>query len=468
MSFAVPAETAFALGNALVEPDATNIVGIDKAHELLATESEKIIFEKLVAQPALTLYAQPAETLGLVGIRPKGAPSVGSELGHPLAQRLRDAWGSTAIGQRLRRGEKLDSAGREDLREFGRACSITQLLDDERQLLIDAIMPKRPICDAVERVRSCALLLYISRQTNRERSNRLLTEADLLRAARRPGETFPAVLRPSLDGWLIYQVRDCLAVVHEAALGEVVSFLNTEGRSPGGLLASEVIGQLLSDGPAFRRLWTDLGLPGTLGDLRNIRIADLAKMIEEACSDECEELGGLRRWSGQFDEWKLIEARRGYGRGVLLLLPLAWLLSDRRTGPGVREKASLFDGLSLGGSSRVGMRQVVLPRLERLMDRNPTLDQAIGELVALTVTQHTQIALSRLAQDPRRDVALLRIEGDRWVGLRDYAPGRTASRLREAIGWLRQLELISDSGLTDEGEMILDRALNSLKETTPR
>ena len=188
-------------------------------------------------------------------------------------------------------------------------------------------------------------------------------------------------------------------------------------------------------------------------------------MIEEACSDDFEVLGGLRRWSGQFDEWKLIGASRGYGRGVLLLLPLAWLLSDRRAGPGVREKASLFDGLSLGGSSRVGMRQVVLPRLERLVDRNPTLDEAIGELVALTVTQHTQIALSRLAQDPRRDVALLRMDGDRWIGLRDYAPGRTASRLGEAIGWLRQLELISESGLTDEGETILDRALESLKET---
>ena len=138
-------------------------------------------------------------------------------------------------------------------------------------------MPERPNRDAVERVRSCALLLYLSRQANTERANRLLTEADLMRAARRPGPTFPAVLRPSLNGWLIYQVRDCLAVVHEAALGEVVSFLNAEGRSPGGLLASEVVGQLLSDGPAFRRLWTDLGLPGTLGDLRDIRIADLAR-----------------------------------------------------------------------------------------------------------------------------------------------------------------------------------------------
>ena len=114
------------------------------------------------------------------------------------------------------------------------------------------------------------------------------------------------------------------------------------------------------------------------------------------------------------------------------------------------------------------MRDVVLPRLERLMDRNPPLDEAIGELVSLTVTQHTQIAYSRLVQDPRRDVAVLRIEGDRWIGLRDYSPGRTASRLAEAIGWLHQLKLISNEGLTEEGEIVLDRAVNSLQKTVPQ
>ena len=467
MSFAVPAETAFALGNTLVEPDATNIVGIGKASELLEAETELIALERLVVQLALNLYGQPAETLGLVGT-PDGAPWIGKDLGHRLAQALRESWGSTALGRRLLRGEILESADREDLKEFGKACSVDKLLDEERQLLIDAIMPESPNRNAVERVRTCALLLYLSRYRNTEGSKGLVTEAELMSAARHPGQSFPKVLRRSLDGWLLYQIRDCLAVVHEAALGEVVSFLNSEGRSPGGRLGREVVGGLLSDGAAFTRLWRDLGLPGTLGSLRDLQIADLAKIMEEACSDEVVEPGGLRRWSGQFDEWKLIEARRGYGSGVLLLLPLAWLLSDRRAGLGVREKGSFFDGLSLGGTGRMGMRQVVLPRLERLMHRNPPLDEVIGELVALTVTQHSQIALSRLAQDPRRDVALLRMEEDRWIGLRDFAPGRTASRLLEAIGWLRQLELISDAGLTEEGETILDRALDSLKGTALR
>lgn len=467
ISFAVPAETAFALGNALAEPEATNIVGIEGANNLLAAESSSITFKQLVGQPALNAYARPAEILGLVGTG-EGAPWIGKELGLHLAQLLRGSWGATALGRRLLRGETLESADREDLMKFGEVCSVNKLLGQERKLLIDAIIPAIPKRNAVERVRTFALLLHLSRNRDTDGASGLLTEAELMRAARQPRQDFPEVLHRSLDGWLMYQVRDCLAVVHEAALGEVVSFLNSEGRSPGGRLRTEVIGELLSYGSEFNRLWTDLGFPGTLGSLRNIRIADLSNMIADVCSDEVDKLGGLRRWNGQFDEWDLIEACRGYGKGVLLLLLLAWLLSERRVGRGVREKESLFEGLSLGGSSRLGMRQVVLPRLEQLMDQNPTLDSAIGELVTLTVTQHMQVALSRLAQDPQRDVALLLMEGDRWIGLRDYTPGRAASRLPQAIGWLRQLELISDSGLTEEGETILERSLDGLKETAPR
>ena len=463
MSFAVPAETAFALGNAHVAPDATNIVGIDKARELLDAQGDQVPLARLVDQPALRIYTGPAEVLRLVGSS-SAAPPIGRELGHPLARLLRASWGSTALGRRLLKGETLLSADRDDLKEFGEACSLNGLLDEERQLLTDAIIPARPAQDAVERVRSFALLLYLSREHTPERSDRLLTEAQLFRAARLPRQAFPEVLRHSLDGWLLYQVRDCLAVVHEAALGEVVSLLNSEGNKPEGHLAGEVVARLMSDRGSSSRLWTDLGLSGTLGDLRKVRLADLARTIEEACAHDLEESRGLRRWTGGIDEWNLIEACQGYGTGTLLLLPIAWLLSAWRATEGVREKRPLFDGLSLGGSARLGMSEVVIPQLERLMDQNPTLDNVIAELVALTVNQHVQIALARLAQNPRRDVALVRVEGDRWIGLRDYPPGQTASRLPEAIGWLHQLGLISNSGLTGEGEAILDRSLDALED----
>jgi len=73
------------------------------------------------------------------------------------------------------------------------------------------------------------------------------------------------------------------------------------------------------------------------------------------------------------------------------------------------------------------------------------------------------MAWARLGADPRRDVSVIAADGDAWVLVegRDFRSGRTASRLKQAIGWLRQLNLVSTEGLTDEGR----RVLSQLRET---
>ena len=108
------------------------------------------------------------------------------------------------------------------------------------------------------------------------------------------------------------------------------------------------------------------------------------------------------------------------------------------------------------------MKEIVLPRLRRFMERDATIAEILAELTMLTVHQHMQISLSRLAQDPKRDVSLLGIEGEHWVKRRDYTPGRTASRLHQAVNWLRQFELIAEGGITTEGQNQLERALATL------
>ena len=69
------------------------------------------------------------------------------------------------------------------------------------------------------------------------------------------------------------------------------------------------------------------------------------------------------------------------------------------------------------------------------------------------------MAWARLGVDPRRDVSVIAADGDDWVLVagRDFRPGRTASRLKQAIGWLRQLNLVSASGLTSDGEHVLSQ-----------
>jgi len=463
LSFALPAEAAYVFGNALVDPDASNIVGITRAKELLDENSTNVPLNKLVGQPAVNVYAGPAQELGLVGIRPKGSPSVDVERGLPLAEVLRKEWGHTTIGDHILSGERLRTATIEELREFGQSCKIGLMFEDERALLIDAILPPAPHPTEVERLRTYALLLHLAAELQNHKANHMVRERDLRQAAQRAAYDAPEVLRPALDGWLLYQVRDCLAMAHEAALEQVVLRLGSERAGPGGISETSVLDFLLSDQTPFERLWSDLGLAGEMASLSELRLSDLREMVKKTCSTDLEVKNGLRRWNGDFSEWKLIEYRKEYGAGALLLLPLSWLLAEWRTKPGVEEKLPSFDGLSLGGVTRIGLRQVVLPRLKALMNSDARLDAVIAELTVLTVRQHTQIALSRLAQDPSRDVTVLRIEGSNWIKLHDYTPGLAASRIPQAINWLHQLGLISETGITDEGEVILKRALSTLE-----
>lgn len=162
LAFARQAEAAFALGNALVDPDVTNVTGIDKARQLLGEHDTELPLERLVDQLAVNAYAGPSRDLHLVGIRPNGAPSVDEKRGLPLANVLRESWGVTALGRRILKGEAPSSATRTDLEEFGRKCHVDQLLPQERDLLLQAIFPEDPDPDEVERLRTYALLMHLA------------------------------------------------------------------------------------------------------------------------------------------------------------------------------------------------------------------------------------------------------------------------------------------------------------------
>jgi hypothetical protein len=458
LEFARKAESALTIAHALVANDVTNVVGIDQARLIVEDGDDLLPLDNKTGQLAMSAYAGPARDLGLVGLRDPGAPSIDRRRGQPLAELLRETWGATSIGARILRGEDLDFALREELEEFGEACRLDVLPEAERDLLLNAILPESPYASEIERVRTYALLLHLAKE--REDLGRPLGEEDVMLAAGRPGfEPHPSLL-PALDGWLIYQIRDSLAVAHEAALGEVVSAL---GASSGGMHKDRVIQELLRDATRLRDLWTDLGLPDPGRAVSSLSMVEVQVAIAETCSGHVESKRGLVRWSGGVNEWELMAARKRYGTGVLLLLPLSWILADRRASEGVREALPLFEGLSLRGSARLGVAEIVLPRLARYLAANATLGEVMADLVTTTVYQHSQIVLSRLAQDPRRDVAVLNVEGDHWVKRRGYAPGRTASRLYQAIGWLEQLGLTDGNTITEAGQEQLERALNVLE-----
>ena len=70
-----------------------------------------------------------------------------------------------------------------------------------------------------------------------------------------------------------------------------------------------------------------------------------------------------------------------------------------------------------------------------------------------------------MATDMKRDVSALTTDGDDWRSRgKTVFADRTASRLPQAIGWLQQLGLVEESGVTDDGEKVLRQALRTLKE----
>ena len=176
---------------------------------------------------------------------------------------------------------------------------------------------------------------------------------------------------------------------------------------------------------------------------------------------------GIARWPNKLIEPLLYRRALKSGAGALSLAVVAWIMAAIRVGDAVREDIVEYGGLSYQGWRRLGMRDVVLPELERLRRENRPLREVAAELAFRTVQQHLQITWSRLQVDLRRDVALLTAEGNKWFARgKGFVAGRTASRIQQALGWLSQLKLIDSKGITTDGEVVLKRAYKVLAEGT--
>jgi hypothetical protein len=146
------------------------------------------------------------------------------------------------------------------------------------------------------------------------------------------------------------------------------------------------------------------------------------------------------------------------------VLPVAWALAVRRAELGIAKGEDGFQLLSQQGWGRVGLREVILPSVQVFLREDWSFSRVAAELARRTVEQHLRISWTRMAADPRRDVAVLTSDGNRWCYRKVFNAGRTASRIREAVGWLQQLGLVSAGGITDDGRVILAKSLKALRE----
>jgi hypothetical protein len=190
--------------------------------------------------------------------------------------------------------------------------------------------------------------------------------------------------------------------------------------------------------------------------------------VEKLTAEELSEHHGLHSWQSRLHEVTTYSIALSADAGAVAVLPVAWMLAVRRAEAGVSGGVEDFRLLSQQGWARVGLREVIMPSVQTFLREDWPYGRVMADLARRTVEQHFRISWTRMAADPRRDVALLTSDGERWSYRKGFKDGRTASRIHQAVGWLRQLGLVSERGLTADGQAALARSLDTLRREATR
>lgn len=455
-NFAGYVESALVLGNLSRQRTIYGLIGADEGLVRLDASSSRLELSALVKTPAATVYAGPSDQLGVSWSRGEKSPGLSGERGKPLALAMEETLGKVPLVGRLLSSHPPGKAGRDELEELGEIATIDRIPGVERDALLAAVVPVKPLSREHARIGTYAALLLLAKQ-----NSTIPTETDLFRAAcslKRFGEP---LLDPIADGWLTYCVRDAIAVSHEAALAAVIGELMPAPESgEAGMDGTEVVQELMARTEEHNAPMRSLKLLGADESLFDFSFRQFYKRVETRLGRGLKQERGIARWASPLAEPDLYNAALRAGAGALSLAVLSWIIAEIRVGEAVREDLSIGANLSYQGRRRLGLREVILPETERLLRDDPPFRSVAAAFAHQVVQQHLQIAWSRLQVDPQRDVALLTAEGRRWYSRgKAFGGGRTLSRLQQAIGWMQQLGLIDEDGTTSDGDIVLARAL---------
>jgi hypothetical protein len=462
--FASQAEAAIALGNMMVNPSVVNVIGADEARELVSSGADPLPLKALVKQLGVNIYGNPSEQLRLTFIDKSEVPGLTKERGLPLAKQVQEHLSRCRLGRELAKGAPLDYAERAGLEEFGALASVADIPGVERDLLVSAILPESPSIKERPRLATYGTLLFLA-----DRLGRLPHEKDLFTAAVSPAETLPKDLHPVLDGWIKYCVRDLVAASHESVLRAAIRVLESLQPEPGasvpaGDVIRDLVGRVGEQSEALR----ELGVLSQGESPLDLSFRQVFERVEKLTAEGLSEHHGLRGWQGRLHEVMTYGTALASDAGAVAVLPVAWILAVRRAEAGVSNGVEDFQSLSHQGWARVGLREVIIPSVRAFLREDWAYGRVMADLARRTVEQHLRVSWSRMAGDPRRDVAVLTSDGDRWSYRKVFYAGRTASRIREAVGWLRQLGLADERGLTADGRAALARSLDTLRREDAR
>ena len=218
--FVAAQEAALVMANVVRDRSTQRLVGITEAIKRVDKGTAALSLEPLVQQIALNIYASSSVDLGLTFASDSGVMGLSKERGAKLAQAFEVCVEKTRYANRLAAKKSILRIPRTEIDELAKRFLLDELPAREATILIDALMPPEPRLNSVEpsRLTPLTILLWLAHE-----KSAIPTEQSLFEAALDPTANPPAALRRTLDGWLVYAVRDLLAVVHEAVFQATMS-----------------------------------------------------------------------------------------------------------------------------------------------------------------------------------------------------------------------------------------------------
>ena len=206
------------LANRMQSKTILNLVGVTKADELLSHKGQRLPLRRLAQNIAYNIYVTTSRQLHLTHDEGSVIGGLTEDRGLKLAEAFDAQFANSAYDRALRRNPRLDNTSRRVLGEIADKLFLDKLPGAERNILIEAVLPKKPF-DARERKRLShyARLLWLT-----QKGGKPISEEDVFNAATSVPRGLPEFLHGVVNDWLEYLIRDVLAVTHESVFEAVM------------------------------------------------------------------------------------------------------------------------------------------------------------------------------------------------------------------------------------------------------
>ncbi len=447
-SFTERVESAFALSNIVIKGNMPGIIGRINANKVVReSPKNKIPLSNLVRIKGFTIYTNVSEQLGIT-IEDSGIiPSLTRERGVPLAKAFNEQIKSTSFYKKFKSNPEIKELTIDDLEELGKIIRVDKISQDEADLLLSCVMPEEPIRSQVNesyRLATYTILLEIVKQKKQKPTINNFFEFNV------PKEPHKIrVIETVRNGWLMYLMRDMLAVVYEYVFQDIADLIE---ESQNGISEDELVKEFLDETDYIVDLLSKYGLVTNKRDYKNVTFKTLMDRLNSKLKGKLVN-NMITRWDSKIYEIRIIGDVEEYGS--VALIPISWLIIYFRVLECLKDdRLNSYLKLLSKDSNHLSFTDSILPFIEHYSKNDTPLEKVIEESLRMVINQHLKIAWMRYAVDPI-SVAVIFRDQNLLKHRLPFRAGQTNSRIGIAIDWLTQLQLINEKGLTPKGKQVL-------------